>query len=158
WLVDLDDLPRLPRPFGMLARFRSEDHVGDPGRSLRYNIDALLADHDIDSREHRILMLASPSFLGYTSNPLSLFWCCADTGTGRPVVAEVQTTYGGRHSYVLSPDPRGRATVDKRLYVSPFLHNDGRYELRVPPPDERLAASVRLYGDDPQPTLLATLI
>lgn len=157
WLVDLDDIPRLPRPFGVLARFRSRDHVGDPGRTLRDNIDALLAEHAVDSRRCRILMLTSPAFLGYTFNPLSLFWCLDDSGAARCAVAEVHNTYGGRHAYVLHPGHDGRATAEKQLYVSPFLHNDGRYELRVPAPDERLAVSVRLYGEDSRPTLLATL-
>lgn len=157
WLVDIDDLPRLPRPFGVLARFRSRDHVGDPERTLRDNIDALLSEHGIDSRESRILMLASPAFLGYTFNPLSLFWCLDDTGTARQVVAEVHNTYGERHAYVLRPDPSARAATDKELYVSPFLHNDGKYELRVPVPDERLVVTVRLLGNDSRPALIATL-
>ena len=35
WLVDLDDLPRVPLPLRPLARFRARDHLGDPAaRSL----------------------------------------------------------------------------------------------------------------------------
>jgi len=43
WFVDLDDLPRLPwylRPF---AGFRAADHLGDPARSIRANLDTYLA-------------------------------------------------------------------------------------------------------------------
>src|SRR3954469_25509329 len=50
WFVDLDDLPR----HGGLARFEPRDHVGDPGRSLRANVDAYLAEHGIDLRGGKI--------------------------------------------------------------------------------------------------------
>jgi DUF1365 family protein len=34
WLVDLDDLPRLPRGLGWLAAFEPADHLGDSDASL----------------------------------------------------------------------------------------------------------------------------
>ena len=39
WLVDLDALPRLPRWLIPFARFQAADHLGDPGRSIRENLD-----------------------------------------------------------------------------------------------------------------------
>ena len=157
WLVDLDAIPQLPGPAGVLARFRSRDHVGDPARTIRANVEGLLTEHDVDARDCHILMLASPAFLGYTFNPLSLFWCLDDAGSVRCVVAEVHNTYGGRRAYVLHPDRSGRATTEKQLYVSPFLDNDGRYELHVPVPHDRLAVSVQFHDEDSRPVLVATL-
>ena len=43
WLVDLDALPRLPAWLRPLASFRSADHLGDAGRSIRENVDRFLA-------------------------------------------------------------------------------------------------------------------
>ena len=40
WLIDLDDVPRLPLGLGWLASFEARDHLGDPDRSLRANLDA----------------------------------------------------------------------------------------------------------------------
>lgn len=157
WLVDLDSLPQLPRPFGVLARFRARDHVGDPGRTIRTNIDELLHAQGLGPVDGQVLMLASPAFLGYTFNPLSLFWCLDTSGAVRCVVAEVHNTYGGRHAYVLRPDRDSHATAGKSLYVSPFLGTDGRYELRVPLPDQRLAIGVKLYRDGDRPAFVATL-
>lgn len=157
WLVDVDELPRLPGPLAPLARFRTRDHVGDPARSIRANIDDLLAAHDLDVTGGRVLMLASAAVLGHVFNPLSLFWCFDDGGMLRCVVAEVHNTYGGRHAYVLRPDEHGHAATPKELYVSPFFAVDGRYELRVPVPGDRLAVDVRLFRGGDRPAFIATL-
>lgn len=157
WFVDLADLPRLPRPLRAFARFRARDHIGDPDRSIRSNVDALLAEHGIDLGGGRVSMLTSAAVLGHVFNPLSLFWCFGHDGRLRCVVAEVHNTYGDRHAYVLEPDERSRAETGKRLYVSPFFAVDGRYELQVPVPGERLAVSVRLLRGDRRPVFVATL-
>jgi len=156
WLVDLDDLPDLGR-LRSLARFEPRDHVGDPARSLRENIDAFLATRGVDLRGGRVLMLAMPRVLGTVFNPITVYWC-HDAG-GRPVAAvvEVHNTYGDRHAYLVHPDGRGHAEVDKALYVSPFNDVSGRYELTVPEPDDRLRVHVTLHrpGDDP---FVATMV
>jgi len=56
----------------------------------------------------------------------------------------VHNTYGERHCYLLRPDPRGRADVDKAFYVSPFLELAGSYEMQVSPPTARLSVAVHL--------------
>lgn len=133
WLVDVDDLPRLPwwlRPF---STFRSADHVGDPERSLRSNVEHLVhAQTGLDVRGRRILMLANARTLGHVFDPLSVFWVLGE-GPDAPVeviVAEVHNTYGERHAYLVQPDDHGRADVDKQFYVSPFFTVDGKYDLR----------------------------
>ena len=136
WLVDLDALPR--------KGFEARDHIGDPDRSIRANIDALLADHGI-ARPARIRMLANRRSLGHVFNPISLFWCDDAAGDQVAVVIEVHNTYGGRHAYVVHPDADGRAEIDKALYVSPFNDTSGRYVVRVPRPGERLRISVTLH-------------
>ena len=156
WLVDLDSLPRQPWPLGVIARFRTRDHLGDPDRSIRENVADLLAAHDID-HDGRILMLASPAFLGYTFNPISLFWCLDRNGDVQCIVVEVHNTYGGRHAYVIQPDQTGHATADKALYVSPFLGTDGHYSVRAPLPDDRLAVAVKLTRDGDRTALAASL-
>ncbi|GAA1403305.1 DUF1365 domain-containing protein [Pseudonocardia kongjuensis] len=156
WLVDLDALPELPfwlRPF---ARFRAEDHLGDPARSIRENVDELLAGHGVDLAGGRVLMLAHARELGHVFNPISVFWCHRADGSLACVVAEVHNTYGGRHCYLLRPDERGRAGADKDFYVSPFLEVRGHYTMSLPPPGERLAVAVTLHQDG-RPALAATL-
>ena len=140
WLVDLD---RLPRP-GPRTRFRARDHLGDPDRGIRENLDRFLATRGVDLGGGRVLMLAHARVLGYVFNPLTVFWCHRADGTLACVVAEVHNTYGQRHAYLLHTDERGRAEVPKEFYVSPFYPVDGRYRMSLPEPGDRLALTVTL--------------
>jgi DUF1365 family protein len=153
WLVDLDDLPVLPwwlRPF---ARFESRDHVGDASRSIRQNLDAFLAAHDIWC--DKVLMLANARSLGHVFNPLTVYWCYQQE-TLVCVVAEVHNTYGERHRYLLFPDDAGRARVDKEFYVSPFLELGGEYLMRFGEPGPTLSVTIALRQHGTTP-LTATL-
>ncbi len=151
WFVDLDELPRLPRGLGWLARFESRDHLGDPGLSLRENVDIYLAEQGIDLRGGRITMLAYARSAGYVFNPLSLFWCHDPDGELVCVIAEVHNTYGQGHRYLLRTDDAGRAETDKQFYVSPFYPVDGFYRMSLPEPGDRLAVTVTLHRPDGKP-------
>jgi uncharacterized protein len=148
WLVDLDDLPRVPLPLRHLARFRAGDHLGDPAVPIRANVDAYLARHGIGLAGGQVLMLGHAAALGYVFNPLTVFWCHRADGSLAAVMAEVHNTYGQRHAYLLHPDGRGRAQADKSFYVSPFLPVAGRYRLHLPEPGGalRLSVTVHLHG------------
>ena len=140
WLVDLDDLPR-PGP---LSTFSAKDHLGDPQRGIRENLDRFLAGRGVDTQGGQVLMLAHARVLGYVFNPLSVYWCHRPDGTLACVVAEVHNTYGERHAYLLHTDERGRAEVPKEFYVSPFYPVDGQYRMSLPEPGDRLALSISL--------------
>jgi len=147
WLVDLDDLPRVPVPLRPLARFRARDHLGDPGSTLRSNVDAFLASHGISLEGGRVVMLAHARVLGYVFNPITVFWCHSPDGRLAAVIAEIHNTYGGRHVYLLHPDAHGRSETDKTFYVSPFLPVAGHYRLRLPEPGGTLRLSATLLLD-----------
>jgi DUF1365 family protein len=157
WLVDLDDMPQLPAGLRPLARFDSADHLGDPSRSIRSNVDDFLSQHGIDLDGGRVRMLAHARVLGYVFNPLTLYWCSYRDGTPACVIAEVHNTYGGRHCYLLHPDRRGRASTKKALYVSPFYPVDGEYRMSLPEPDERLGITISLHRPDGGPPFVASL-
>jgi predicted NAD/FAD-binding protein/DUF1365 family protein len=140
WLVDLDDLP----DHGPLARFEARDHLGDPDRTIRANVEEFLAREGIVVTGGRILMAANARALGYCFNPISVFWCFDATGALAATVVEVHNTYGDRHAYLVHPDAAGRALVGKEMYVSPFHGTDGHYELVVPVPGDELTVCVRL--------------
>lgn len=151
WLVDLDDLPRLPRALRWLARFEGSDHLGEPGRSIRDNVDKFLAPHGIDLTGGRVLMLANARVAGYVFNPISVHWCYRSDGDLACIIAEVHNTYGERHAYLLRPDAAGRAEADKQFYVSPFLTVDGRYLMRFSPPGDALSVTMALRQGDATP-------
>jgi DUF1365 family protein len=146
WLVDLDNVPR-----SRLLSFRPGDHLGSPDRSIRANLTAWLASQGIPPPQ-RVLMLTTPRSFGYVFNPLTVYWCYADDLLC--VVAEVHNTYGQRHCYLLRP---GEQWLDKTFYVSPFLDVSGRYRMRLPVPDERLALTITLHQSG-EPAFTATLV
>lgn len=143
WLVDLDDLP----DHGPLGRFEARDHLGDPDRTIRQNVEAFLAREGVVVSGGKVLMAANARALGYCFNPISVFWCFDSSGVLAATVVEVHNTYGDRHAYLVHPDAAGRALVGKEMYVSPFHGVDGHYELVVPVPGEELRICVRLVTD-----------
>ena len=149
WLVDVDDLPD-HRPLGFArGTFEARDHLGEPDRTLRENVETFLAAHDVHLHPAgRILMCAQPRAFGYCFNPISVFWCLDPRGRLEATVVEVHNTYGDRHAYLVHPDEQGRARTDKAMYVSPFHGTDGHYELAVPVPGERLSVAVTLQAEE----------
>jgi uncharacterized protein len=145
WLVDVDDLPCLPRPLTWVARFDPRDHLGPPGRPLRANLDSYLAASDIDSDGGRILMLAQPRGLGYAFDPVTFFYCYRADESLACVIAEVRNTFGERHCYLIRPDQAADAEVSKALYVSPFFPADGHYRMRFTLGPRDLTAAITLY-------------
>ena len=145
WLVDLGQLPPARGWLRLLASFEARDHLGDPGHTIRANVDDFLRDHGIDTGGGRVLMLAHARVLGYVFNPLTVFWCYRADETLACVIAEVHNTYGQRHAYLVHTDDRGRARAEKQLYVSPYHPVDGHYQMSLPPPGRRLALSVTLH-------------
>ncbi|MEU9194551.1 DUF1365 domain-containing protein [Streptomyces hundungensis] len=151
WLIDVDDVPVLPRVLRPLARFEARDHFGGADRSLRAGLEGFLAARGVRLDGGRVLMLAHARVLGYVFNPLTLYWCHGPQGELVAVVVEVHNTYGERHCYLLRPDARGLAVVPKEFYVSPFFPVDGTYRMRVPEPSERLDVSVQLHRGEERP-------
>lgn len=146
WLVDLDELPRLPGPLRLLAGFTPADHFTGTDISIRAGLEDFLADRGVYlDGGGRVLMLTAARVLGYVFNPLTVYWCRDADDRPICVVAEVHNTYGGRHAYLLFPDKEGRADVAKDFYVSPFLPIEGgAYRMRVPEPGEQLSLAIQL--------------
>jgi uncharacterized protein len=166
WLVDVDDLPRLPPPLTRLARFEPRDHLGVPGRPLRANLDSYLAANGISLDGGRILMLAQPRGLGYAFDPVSFFYCYRADESPACVIAEVRNTFGERHCYLIRLDQaagaEASAEVSKALYVSPFFPADGHYRMRFTLGPRDLTAAITLYRcrtvkEPAEPALAAVL-
>lgn len=144
WLVDVDDLPRMPwllRPF---STFKASDHIGDPDDTIRANIERFCKAQGVDIGGHRILMLANARVLGHTFDPLSVFWAIAPDESLTCIVAEVHNTYGERHAYLLQTDDAGTAQADKAFYVSPFFTVEGTYDLKFDLTPDKVASTIVL--------------
>ncbi len=164
-LVDIDRLEedlgglrllRLDR-FGPLS-FHRRDHGPRDGSDLRPWVDALLARHGRPAAS-RVMLLSFPRILGYTFNPLSVYFCLDASGALESVIYEVKNTFGDQHPYVLAADPgadgAGRQEQAKGFFVSPFIGMDQTYRFTIRPPGERLAVRIRQH-DAAGPMLIAT--
>jgi uncharacterized protein len=95
----------------------------------------VLAAHGLDAADGQVLLLAQPRVLGHVFNPVS-FWLCHDrAGALRVVIAEVNNTFGDRHSYMchhddLRPIARENTLQARKIFhVSPFPGGGGRLQL-----------------------------
>ncbi|WP_208379100.1 DUF1365 domain-containing protein [Cumulibacter soli] len=150
WLVDLDEIDAIPRHWRPFAAFEAQDHLdnGRLGGGIRGDVARFLCNHGIElTGDDRVLMLTNPRFLGYTFNPLTVFWCIDRDGAIAAIVLEVHNTYGGRHAYLLDPSEHGSARIDKSFYVSPFNDINGQYDVRVRLTRDDLEVSVDLLRE-----------
>jgi DUF1365 family protein len=122
-----------------LASLWDRDHGGAPGqgRGAAWVRDVLAAHDMADVTDGKLLLLTQPRVLGHLFNPVS-FWLCHDAaGDLRAMVAEVNNTYGDRHSYLCAkPDrsaigPKDELQARKIFYVSPFQPVEGEYTFHV---------------------------
>jgi DUF1365 family protein len=109
-----------------------------------------------------------PRLLGYTFNPLSVYFCHRADGRLALMIYEVRNTFGDIHAYVLpvKPDEISAAGVrqlqDKLFYVSPFIEMAMRYHFRVSPPAD--SVKVRILESDregpcsPRPSMAAAAL
>ena len=158
WYVDLDELPRLPRWLQPFATFEAADHLSPPTSgpdTLRARVDQYLADRGIELPGGTVTALMQARVLGHVFNPLSVFWCHDDRGVLRHVIAEVHSTSGDRHAYLLPPTGAQPAAVKKAM-VSPANEADGYYLVRAPLPGVDLDVTISLHRDN-KPAFVATL-
>jgi DUF1365 family protein len=126
-----------------LARFRREDHLGDPRVPLDESVRALVQARSGRRPEGPIRLLTHLRYFCYVFNPVSFFYCFDAVGERvETIVAEVTNTpWGERCCYVLDGL---RAQTGKAMHVSPFMPMDLRYDWRFTPPGARLAVHMRL--------------
>jgi DUF1365 family protein len=167
-LIDLDRLEAADRQsplFGVnraaLYSFREADHGDRDGSPLRNYVQRRAAERGIDLTGGRVLLLCYPRLLGYTFNPLSVYFCYRAGGELALVIYEVRNTFGEIHPYVLpvQPDELSTAGVrqsqEKLFYVSPFIDMAMRYHFRVSPPKASVKLRI-LETDSCGPLLAAT--
>src|SRR5580698_8512811 len=146
-LIDLDRLEEADRQsplFGVnraaLYSFHEADHGERDGSSLRRYAQRCAAERAIDLTGGRVLLLCYPRLLGYTFNPLSVYFCYRAGDELALVIYEVRNTFGDIHTYVLPVKPGEisdagiRQQQTKLFFVSPFIEMAMRYHFRVSPP------------------------
>jgi DUF1365 family protein len=167
-LVDLDELPELPRRlrlfshnrFNLFALLDRDFGAGD-GTPLKPWVEAQLAQAGLETRGIRISLLCYPRILGYAFNPLSVFFCRrAPDGALTAILYEVHNTFGERHCYLIPAESDGMPVCqecDKAFYVSPFIGMQATYRFQILPPAERLAIVIN-ESDAEGPLLDASFV
>lgn len=150
-LGELDDVapwPLLAHERRALFEICDDDHMRTPGLGLQASVDEHLQGVGLDPTSLRVTLVTYPRVLGYVFNPVSFYLCHGHDGMLRHVIAEVSNTHGGREVYDFAPEGHGpvfRSTALKRMYVSPFIGADARYDLAVTESDERLVIAITEY-------------
>ena len=133
--VQARGLFRLGR-FGLFS-FCAADHGGarGAGRGAAWAWEVLARAGLPRERDMTLALMTQPRFLGFWFNPVS-FWMVLRGDALLAVIAEVNNTFGQRHSYLchlpgFAPvGPADRLDADKVFHVSPFQDVAGRYEFR----------------------------
>jgi DUF1365 family protein len=167
-LIDLDRLDEAGRQsslFGVnraaLYSFRESDHGDRDGSSLRAYAQRCADGLGVDLSEGRVLLLCYPRLLGYTFNPLSIYFCYGSDGTLALLIYEVRNTFGDIHAYALPVRPTDisaagiRQQQRKDFYVSPFIDMAMHYHFRISEPRDTVKVRI-LETDERGPLLAAT--
>jgi DUF1365 family protein len=152
-LLDLDELPALDRELRLFGHdrwrplaFRDDDHLAASARGVRADLEETVRAAGHAMPEGRVQLLTNCRVLGHVFNPVSFFYCYDRDGRLAVAVAEVNNTYGDRHSYVLPVgDTAFEWRTKKLMHVSPFFQPDaGTYRWELPPPGERIDVGIDL--------------
>ena len=122
---------------------------------------SVLAGHGyIRQVSTRLRLLTQPRFLGYLFNPVS-FWMVFEDDDLVAVIAEVNNTFGDRHSYLCRTEnwapitPNRQMTSEKLFHVSPFQQVAGSYAFNFAVTDDHIA--IRILHENGDEGVIATL-
>lgn len=156
--IDLDELRDLPtrtRSFGhnrfSLLALHDRDYLAAGDDSIRDKLRRVLARQGLETDLGRVFLVTSARFLNYVFNPVSFYYCHGRNGELRCVVAEVNNTFGERHTYVLHQHLNGqvpaRFQARKEFHVSPFNDREGTYDFTFSAPTPDLDIRVDMQRD-----------
>ena len=148
-LIDLDELPQIAARLRLFSHNRfnlfalhEADHGDGSATPLRTQAERLLAQAGIELAGGAVRLLCMPRTLGYSFNPISIYFCHRADGELAAVIYQVHNTFGERHAYVAPVKTNSseiRQNSRKVLFVSPFMDMDLVYDFRLAETDRRLA-------------------
>ncbi|TSA33088.1 MAG: DUF1365 domain-containing protein [Verrucomicrobiaceae bacterium] len=164
FFLDLDEVDHLGIPIFStnspnVYALHDSDYFRLGGGSIRDNLLTFLRSEGVTEMPARIRLLTLPRLLGYTFNPISVFFCFDSENRPLTSVVQVGNTFGEFKPFVVPLDPESplfHARLPKHFYVSPFSALDLEFDFRFDFPGEHL----RILIDDYQgaeKTLISTL-
>ena len=164
--LDLDELPTITSriPFFShntpnIYNLDDRDYFQFHSRGLRENIHTFLQNEGFAEPPAKIHLLTLPRLLGYTFNPISIFFCL--DAASRPLVAVVQVgnTFGELKPYLVPLAVTGSGfhlRTPKNYYVSPFSDLDLEFDFHFGLPGEFLRVQIDDYSGG-EKTLVSSL-
>jgi hypothetical protein len=145
-----------------LARFRREDHLGDPRVPLDRAVRDLVQQRTGRRPGGPIRLLTHLRYAGHVFNPVSFHYCFAADGRSlEAIVADVTNTpWKERHAYVLPvtrPGRRQRFVSRKTFHVSPFHAMELDYRWSFATPGRTLVLRIETQDGDAAPLFDAVL-
>lgn len=154
WLLSLDR-------FNWISLYR-KDYGARSDQSWRSWFTELMQDYGVTKPVARLELVCMPRYLGFTFNPLAMWYGFDEQDQLVAVVAEVSNTFGQWHHYVLTNqglplNERISASADKVFHVSPFMNMECRYRFRLHKPDKDYQIGIYETEND-QPVLNAVQV
>ena len=161
-LVDIDHAADQMRvsPFTSYNRFNwasfdERDHLGDASRPLRARLADSARAAGLQLPDGPIYLLTHLRYVGYSFNPISLYYCYDGHERLSMVLAEVNSTFGEQRCYWMRADGDAatanglRHRTPKTMHVSPFMAMDVDYEFVLTRPTESLVAHMNTFHQTP---------
>lgn len=154
-LLDLDELPEVSRSLRLFSHNRfnlfglaDRDHGARDGTGLRAWVNEQLDAAGVDLAGGPVRLLSFPRVLGYTFDPLTIWYCYHADGSLRAVLHEVKNTFGEQHTYLIRVDEDLSHRFAKEFFVSPFMDMEATYAFAMSVPGERLSVGITQSDDD----------
>lgn len=151
-----------------LYQIRSRNYLATGDESLTRKLEQALQAAGTAVAPGRILLLTTPTLLGYGFTPVSFYFLYDADDHPLAFVPEVHNTFADVHVYpqpipagadnadaAPDDDPLPEFVFDKRFYVSPFLAVAGRYRIRAALDRDRFRITIDLVQDDHGPVFSA---
>ncbi|CAA6802283.1 MAG: DUF1365 domain-containing protein [uncultured Sulfurovum sp.] len=153
--INVEQLSSLKNRF---FSFKTKDHFGS-SKDFKENAKELIKKFDFPTPSS-MRFLTLPRMFNYVFNPISILVLFNTNQKPTQMLVEVHNYNGGRIVYPVVLETRNgtqyKGSVEKDMYVSPFLKRDGRYDFVLNYTHEHLNISITLYEEEHK-TLIASL-
>jgi len=162
-LIDIDELKSIDKRLRFfsfnrfnLVSFYERDY-GDPKElnqtPIRERTLNLLQTNNIDTQKiTTIKMLTYPRILGFSFNPLTVFYCTDNNNVPIAIIYEVRNTFGERHNYIYKipkdTDLTESHAAEKCFHVSPFFKTDGTYTFKLSDIAETISVTINYTAEN----------
>jgi len=129
------------------------DYLARNESSLEEKAKSYVSCPEMLSKISRVFLVTTPRYFNYVFNPVSFYYYFDSSGRALAFLAEVNNTFGEKHTYFLEPeskDPRGNylASADKSFHVSPFNEVLGKYLFSFSDVIDNLSIRIDIEGED----------